>query len=270
MCIIMILKQSFSNDSIYCSTFAQQKSIGLINKVFFEEIKNMTYQEVWDYQSSTQAALVNHKRYYSGHERILETNSVHRLIFCEHSPVYTLGKSGSEDHLLLNKSQLQDQKIEYFKINRGGDITYHGPGQITGYPILDLADFKEDVRWYIDSLEQVIIDTIAHYGILGTRINGYTGVWLKSTNSLPNRKICALGVHMSRWVTLHGFAFNVNTDLSYFEHIIPCGIVDDDKAVTSLQSELGMTLEMPFIKSLMKSNFEKIFNVEIYNNEPIK
>jgi lipoyl(octanoyl) transferase len=238
--------------------------------VFFEDIQNKTYQEVWDYQSTVQAALVNHKRYHSGRERSIVTNTEHRLIFCEHSPVFTLGKSGSEEHLLLNKSQLQEQKIEYFKINRGGDITYHGPGQITGYPILDLADFKEDVRWYVESLEQVIIDTIAHFGIVGTRINGYTGVWIKATNNQPNRKICALGVHMSRWVTLHGFAFNVNTDLSYFDKIIPCGIVDDDKAVTSLQSELGAKCDMAFIKSLLKSNFKKIFNVEINNYESIE
>lgn len=256
------------NELIYSTIFAPSKIIVLKTKVFFEDIKNKTYQDVWDYQSNTQAALVAHKRYNSNEERSLETNSNHRLIFCEHSPVYTLGKSGSEDHLLLNKEQLQNQKIEYFKINRGGDITYHGPGQITGYPILDLTDFKEDVRWYIDSLEQVIIDTVAHYGLVGTRINGYTGVWLESTQNLPNRKICALGVHMSRWVTLHGFAFNVNTDLSYFSNIIPCGIIDEDKAVTSLQSELGETLDMEIVKSQLKSNFEKIFNVDIHTYGP--
>ena len=172
-------------------------------------------------------------------------HQIPKLIFCEHHHVYTLGKSGSEDNLIISPEKREKEDIEYFKINRGGDITYHGPGQITGYPILDLDEFFTDIHKYVRYIEEVIIATIKDYGLHGIRLEGYTGVWLPPNKAHDKyRKICAIGVHLSRWVTMHGFAFNVNTDLTYFNHIIPCGIVDEDKTVTSLAHELGQNVDM--------------------------
>ncbi|MEL6988124.1 MAG: lipoyl(octanoyl) transferase LipB, partial [Bacteroidota bacterium] len=185
----------------------------------------------------------------------------HHLIVCEHPPVYTLGKSGSIDHLLLDEEGLEKEGFEYFKINRGGDITYHGPGQLVVYPIFDMDYFFNDVHKYVRFLEEVIIQTLLEYNIKSGRIEGYTGVWLQDANG-PKRKICAIGVHMSRWVTLHGLAFNVNSDLSHFKNIIPCGIEEKDKEVTSMEKELGGKMDFEEVKAKVKENFAKVFDYE--------
>ena len=201
-------------------------------------------------------------RALSAKEKALK-RQLHKLIFCEHNHVYTLGKSGSKDHLLLDDKQLMSEEIEYFKINRGGDITYHGPGQITGYPIFDMDEFYSDIHKYVRMLEECIIKLLAQYGINGDRIPDFTGVWVKSFDpNKPHRKICAIGVHLSRWVTMHGFALNVNTDLDYFKNIIPCGIADDDKTVTSISKELGKKVSMEDVKERLKTIFAAEFNFE--------
>jgi lipoyl(octanoyl) transferase len=175
----------------------------------------------------------------------------------------TLGRSGSEDHLLFDEAGLQAKGIEFFKINRGGDITYHGPGQIVGYPIFDLDEFFTDVHRYVRYLEEAVIRTLADYGITDAyRIKEYTGVWLPQKGWLPKRKICAIGVHLSRWVTMHGFAFNVNTDLGYFRHIVPCGINDKDKDVTSLANELGHTMDEHEVKEKLRHHLAELFGFE--------
>jgi lipoyl(octanoyl) transferase len=186
------------------------------------------------------------------------------LLIVEHPPVYTLGKSGIMDNLLLTEQQLTEQGIDFFPINRGGDITFHGPGQIVGYPILDLELFFTDVHRYVRNLEEIIIRTLADYGLSGFRIKDYTGVWLERPEA-PQRlgKICAIGVHISRWVTLHGWAFNVNTPLGYFSNIVPCGIVDPDKTVTSLSLELGRKLDMEEVKNRIKYHFEAVFETKL-------
>lgn len=210
--------------------------------VYFSWIKGITYQEAWSMQTDILKGLVDVKlaARNAGSGEKGRYSQHHRLLFCEHSPVFTLGKSGTTDHLLLSEQELKSGGMEFFKINRGGDITYHGPGQITGYPIFDLEEFFTDVHKYVSSLEQSVINLLAEHGLQGVRMPGFTGVWLEPDGKNPRyRKICAIGVHMSRWVTMHGFAFNVNTDLSYFDKIIPCGIADDNKAVTSLARELG-------------------------------
>ncbi len=186
---------------------------------------------------------------------------IHHLLFCEHHPVYTLGKSGSIHHLLLNEQELAEGGFEFFKINRGGDITYHGPGQITGYPIFDLDEFFTDVHKYVRYLEEVVIRTLKEYGIQGERIEGFTGVWIQKSNT-PSRKICAIGVHLSRWVTMHGFALNVDTNLSHFQNIVPCGISDENKEVTSLSKELGRAVSLSEVKSKLKKHFRELFDFE--------
>lgn len=235
-----------------------------MQQVIFEDLGLISYREAWDYQARQQRAIIDRKlanRQRSKEGRPLEPSG-HRLIFCEHPPVYTLGKSGSMDHLLLNETELEQQGFEFFKINRGGDITYHGPGQIVGYPLFDLDEFFTDVHRYVRYLEEAVIRTIAEYGLAGQRVDGYTGVWLQATEELPERKICAIGVHLSRWVTLHGFAFNVNTDLSHFDHIVPCGIADKDKAVTSLARELGRPMPIEAVKSKLKAHFAGLFGYQ--------
>lgn len=185
----------------------------------------------------------------------------HKFILCEHPHVYTLGKSGSEKNLLRTTHELQNIEASYYKINRGGDITYHGPGQLVGYPILDLDCFFNDIHKYMRCLEEVIILTLAHYNIVGHRVPGLTGVWLKPNAVKGERKICAMGVRLSRWVTMHGFALNVNNDLSFFDHIIPCGI--QDKAVTSMSAETGAHIDMAELKKIVLKNFGDVFDAEI-------
>ncbi len=235
-----------------------------MQKVIFKDLDRISYREAWDYQQQLLTEAIDIKR----QNRLLKERGEpllpvkHHLLFCEHSPVYTLGKSGSLDHLLLDETSLAEKGIEFFKINRGGDITYHGPGQIVGYPIFDLDEFFTDVHRYVRYLEEAVIRTIAEYGLEGYRIPEYTGVWLPARGLAPKRKICAIGVHLSRWVTMHGFAFNVNTELDYFRHIIPCGIQDEDKDVSSLAKELGFETDIAEVKERLKFHFADLFGFE--------
>lgn len=228
-------------------------------QVIFEDLNKISYKTAWDYQTQILKALVTQKREIKKDAPKAHYN---RLLFCEHNHVYTLGKSGAEDHLLLNEAELLDEEVEFFKINRGGDITYHGEGQITGYPIFDLDEFYHDLHRYVRELEEVVIRTLKTFGLIGTRIEGMTGVWIKGEGHKPDRKLCAIGVHLSRWVTMHGFALNVNTDLSYFKNIVPCGINQSDKEVTSMRSELGKALDINRVKEVLKSNFKEIFDFD--------
>lgn len=189
-----------------------------------------------------------------------QTQTKNHLIFCSHANVYTIGNSGDEANLLLDEAGLEEHHVEYVHTNRGGDITYHGPGQIVGYPIFDLDHFFTDIDKYLRSLEEAVIRTLAEYGITAGRIKGLTGVWIDE-ESENARKICALGVRSSRWVTMHGFAMNVNTDLSYFGHIVPCGI--DDKAVTSLQQELGREMDISEVEEKLKKHLAEIFDFDL-------
>ncbi|WP_410222215.1 lipoyl(octanoyl) transferase LipB [Pedobacter sp.] len=216
------------------------------------------YQEAWDKQE----AIFNETVAVKGRNRTENTNEPTKnyLIFCEHPHVYTLGKSGHAENLLLNEEGLVEKNATYYKINRGGDITYHGPGQIVGYPILDLDNFFTDIHLYLRTLEEAIILTLADYGITSGRYPGYTGVWLDADNDKA-RKICAMGVRCSRWVTMHGFAFNVNANLDYFKNIVPCGI--DDKDVTSMQRELGREVDMEEVKAKLKSHIAHLFAMKL-------
>lgn len=228
-------------------------------KVEFVDWGLVDYQEAWDRQelifNSTIAVKTNNRN----NETTEETPNF--LIFCEHPHVYTLGKSGHPENLLLDEKGLEDKAATYYKINRGGDITYHGPGQLVGYPILDLDNFFTDIHLYLRTLEEAVILTLAAYGIGAGRYPGFTGVWIDADNDKA-RKICAMGVRCSRWVTMHGFAFNVNADLDYFKNIIPCGI--DDKDVTSMERELGHPVEMADVKKLLKKNIADLFQMELY------
>jgi lipoyl(octanoyl) transferase len=221
----------------------------------------LRYKQAWDYQQALFDAIVAQKSFMHKTEEDKQVATTNYLLFVEHPHVYTLGKSGSMNNLLLNENGLNEKGIEFFKINRGGDITYHGPGQIVGYPILNLDYFFTDIHRYMRSLEEVIIRTLSHYNIEGDRLPGFTGVWLDPADPAKARKICALGVKCSRWVTMHGWAFNVNTDLEYFNHIIPCGI--DDKAVTSMEAELGHKMDYEEVKSVVRQEFENVFECSL-------
>lgn len=230
-------------------------------EVELRDLGKIRYQEAWDYQTEVHNSVKQTKMDNRHKEETAKDKQSHYFLFCEHPHVYTLGKSGSEDHLLIDQEKRDKEKIDYFKINRGGDITYHGPGQVVGYPILDMDEIFTDIHKYVRFLEEVIIRTCADYGIEAIRIDGYTGVWLEDGN--VKRKICAIGVHLSRWVTMHGFAFNVNTDLDYFKYIVPCGIQEDDKTVTSLEKELGRALDLDEVKNKIVGHFEDLFEVKI-------
>lgn len=229
-------------------------------QVTFRDLGLMPYKQAWDYQQEIFDRTVADKLWNRKAEPDQQRTIQHYLLFCEHPHVYTLGKSGDDNHLLANEQMLKRINAEYFHINRGGDITYHGPGQIVGYPILDLDYFFTDIHRYLRYLEDVIILTIAEYGLQGERSPGETGVWL-DVGKANARKICAMGIKASRWVTMHGWAFNVNTDMNYFNYIVPCGIAD--KAVTSLEKELGRTLDMEEVKEKVRRNFERIFGVKL-------
>lgn len=216
------------------------------------------YQDAWDRQEAIFNETVALKTKNRTENTGIATSNY--LIFNEHQHVYTLGKSGHPENLLLDEQGLLDKQATYYKINRGGDITYHGPGQIVGYPILDLDNFFTDIHLYLRTLEEAVILTLADYGIQAGRYEGYTGVWLDADNEKA-RKICALGVRCSRWVTMHGFAFNVNADLAYFKNIVPCGI--DDKDVTSMQRELGKALDMEEVKAKLKNHIAALFKMEL-------
>lgn len=227
-------------------------------KVILQDLGFKAYQETWDYQTELLQETVKTK--FDNRQNGTNTATKNHFLFVEHPHVYTLGKSGDMSNLLLNEAQLEEKGIEFFKINRGGDITYHGPEQIVGYPILDLENFFTDIHKYLRLLEETIILTLAEYGLKATRSEGETGVWLDVGTPFA-RKICAMGVRASRWVTMHGFALNVNTNLGYFDHIIPCGI--RGKAVTSLQLELNRTVPLEEVKGKIKKHFCNLFEAEL-------
>ncbi|MDY0781613.1 lipoyl(octanoyl) transferase LipB [Tenacibaculum sp. IB213877] len=227
------------------------KKINLIN------LNQKDYKEIWDYQTDLLQSTVDLK--IKNRRESKETPTNNYFLFVEHPHVYTLGKSGDMSNLLLNEEQLKQKGATFYKINRGGDITYHGPGQIVGYPILDLENFFTDIHKYLRLLEESIIKTIAEYGLEGERSEGETGVWLGVGTPFA-RKICAMGIRTSRWVTMHGFALNVNTDLGYFDNIIPCGI--RGKAVTSLEAELGRKVPIDEVKEKILKHFKELFEVE--------
>jgi lipoyl(octanoyl) transferase len=228
-------------------------------KVQFQDLGLIAYKDAWEYQEKLFNEITQAKKLISDGSSSKETTPNY-LLFCEHKHVYTLGKSGSSDNLLINHIQLQANDAEFFHIDRGGDITYHGPGQIVGYPILNLEYFVTGVRDYIFKLEEAVILLLKEYNIEASRLDGAIGVWLE-TDTPRARKICAIGVRTSRWVSMHGFAFNVNTDLNYFAHINPCGYTD--KAATSLQKELGELQDMEQVKKKLILKIEEVFGMEI-------
>jgi len=228
-------------------------------KITFQDLGESDYKEVWDYQTRLLDSIIHVKRENRSTGSSTATDNF--FLFVEHPHVYTLGKSGDLNNLLLSEEQLAKKNATYYKINRGGDITYHGPGQIVGYPVLDLENFFTDIHKYLRFLEDVIIKTIAEYGLKGERSDGETGVWLDVGTPFA-RKICAMGIRSSRWVTMHGFALNVNTDLGYFDNIIPCGI--RGKAVTSLEVELNKKIDLEEVKEKILHHFKEKFQVEEY------
>ncbi|MFM1971952.1 MAG: lipoyl(octanoyl) transferase LipB [Bacteroidota bacterium] len=231
-------------------------------QVIFEDLGIQAYQPTWDYQEQLLKDNVGMKAQARTEGReASEAATQHRLILVEHQPVFTLGKNGNRANVLVSDEQLKVLGIEFFHINRGGDITYHGLQQVVGYPIIDLDKFKPDLGWYLRSLEEVIIQVLAEYGLKGERSAGETGVWLDPQDPFVARKICAMGIKCSRWITMHGFALNVNTDLSHFEFIVPCGI--QGKTVTSLEKELGKKLDYEEVKQKIKKHFEAIFDCDL-------
>lgn len=227
-------------------------------KVTFIDWGLVDYQEAWDRQEEIFKKTLTIK--HDNRVNNTELSTENFLIFNEHPHVYTLGKSGKPEHLLLDEKTLEEKEARYYKINRGGDITYHGPGQIVGYPILDLDNFFTDIHLYLRTLEEAIILTLQDYGIQAGRYPSFTGVWIDADNEKA-RKICAMGVRASRWVTMHGFAFNVNADLSYFGNIVPCGI--DDKDVTSMERELGYKPNINEVKEKLKGHIANLFAMEL-------
>ena len=222
--------------------------------VHFQHLGLIDYKEAWDYQEKLFRSTVDQKIKVRNGDSHEETKNY--ILFCEHPHVFTLGKSGDKENLLLNEQALADNNATYYEINRGGDITYHGPGQLVVYPIFDLDHFFSDIHKYLRFLEESVIETLSHYGISSGRVDGLTGVWIDGAKPTA-RKICAIGVKSSRWVTMHGIGFNVNSDLSYFSHIIPCGI--QDKAVTSMERELGRTLDMQEVSAVLKDKIAAQF-----------
>jgi lipoyl(octanoyl) transferase len=235
-------------------------------EVLFKDLGQMRYKQAWDYQEQLLQANVQKKTearnaVAEGQLATAEAATNHHLLFVEHPPVYTLGKSGSMDNVLLSEENLAARGIDFFRSNRGGDITFHGPQQVVGYPIFDLEKFYTDIGKYLRNIEEVIIVTLAEYGIKGDRSPGETGVWIDPDIKGKERKIAAIGVRSSRWITMHGFALNVNTDMDYFNFIIPCGI--QGKQVTSLQKELGREVDFAEVKEKLKKNFEKTFDITL-------
>ncbi len=245
-----------------------------MQQVHYQNLGLLEYQAAWDYQTQLHKKLVDNKL-ANRHLAPKTYEQEHQLLLCEHPPVYTLGRSGDLENLLLNEAELAERGIQFFPINRGGDITFHGPGQIVGYPILDLECFATDVHRYVRNIEEVIIRTLAEYEIEGIRIPEFTGVWVAPRHQQssiithqseikPNHsKICAIGVHLSRWVTLHGWAFNVNTNLGYFGNIVPCGIAQPDKGLTSLQQELGRPVPLPEVEAKICRHFAEVFDCQL-------
>jgi len=233
------------------------------HKVAFKDLGNIDYKEAWDYQESLFREIIDKKL---ANRNLIEAEQQftgNYLIFCEHPHVFTLGKSGSEENLLVNQENLKQRNIAYYKINRGGDITYHGPGQVVAYPIFNLDYFFTDIHRYMRSLEEAVILMLADYGIKGERLKGMTGVWLDANHPAKARKICAMGVRTSHWVTMHGIALNVNPDLQYFSLIVPCGITD--KAVTSMAKELKYEPDVNEVKERLKKHLATVFEIEYTN-----
>ena len=233
-----------------------------MQEILYADLGSSDYKQTWDFQEQLlqqimQLKLEGRNQGFGDH-----APTPHYLLFCEHPHVFTLGKSGKPEHLLSNEQQLKNDHATYYKINRGGDITYHGPGQVVGYPILNLDLFFNDIHRYMRFLEEVIIRTLNEYGIVGSRIEKLTGVWIDAGKPSA-RKICAFGVRCSRWITMHGWALNVNTQLDYFNHIVPCGI--SDKAVTSMEKELGKNMNLNEVKSILLKHFSEVFNASIKN-----
>jgi lipoyl(octanoyl) transferase len=230
-------------------------------KTVFQNLGIIDYKKAWDYQEMLFTGIVDLKLGNRSSKTENKQITPNYLLFCQHPHVYTLGKSGNPDNLLLKEEDLKAKKATFYRINRGGDITYHGPGQLVGYPILDLENFFTDIHRYLRYLEEAVILTLMDYGIDGGRIKGLTGVWIDHIEKVNPRKICAIGVKSSRWVTMHGFAFNVNTDLNYFDHIIPCGI--RDKSVTSMSKELNKRLDMLEVENKLKKHLSDLFELEL-------
>ena len=227
-------------------------------KIILRDIGKSSFSDAWQYQEEIFKKTIDQKIENRSSESKIETDNF--LIITEHNPVYTIGKSGDISNLLLNDDEMKTEGIEFYKINRGGDITYHGPGQIMGYPIIDLDNFFTDINLYLRKLEEVIINTLKSYDLRGFTIKGETGVWVKDNNGL-SKKVCAFGIRASRWVTMHGFSFNVNPELNYFKNIIPCGI--KDKGVTSVSELKKSNIEMHQIKQILYKNFAESFSAEL-------
>ena len=234
-------------------------NLAVSKEITFTDLGLIDYQQAWDYQTDLFNKNLDIKKLNrdlpSDQQQITNNN----LLFCEHFHVYTLGKSGDEKNLLVKREDLHTIQASYYAINRGGDVTYHGPGQLVVYPILDLENFFTDIHQYMRLLEEAVIQTLTHFNIPSGRIKGLTGVWIDFEDEKRARKICALGVKTSRWVTMHGLAFNVNVDLSYFKHIVPCGI--NDKAVTSLEMELNKKVDLSIVKAIMKEKIISLFGM---------
>ncbi len=233
----------------------------LNKEIQYIDLGLIDYQQAWDYQTdlfNKILAVKSENRNRPNNEQLTTNNY---LLFCEHPHVYTLGKSGDEKNLIIPGSDLSSIGASFYNINRGGDITYHGPGQIVVYPIIDLENFFTDIHVYMRTLEEAVIQTLSEFSLEAGRIKGLTGVWLDVDNAVKSRKICAMGVKTSRWVTMHGLALNVNTDLSYFNHIVPCGI--SDKAVTSMEKELNSTLDLKQVKEILRNKLVSLFEMQL-------
>jgi lipoyl(octanoyl) transferase len=233
-------------------------------KVYVEDLGRMGYAEAWDLQERLLKQNLDIKAEQHRVQPATDPSAWptrHQFLFCEHPPVYTLGKSGKMEHLLLSEAELTERGYSFFPTNRGGDITYHGPGQIVGYPILDLEKFKADIGWYLRNLEEVIIRAIGDFGISGARSEGETGVWIDPDQPGRERKICAMGVRCSRWITMHGFALNVNTELGDFDNIVPCGI--RGKQVASMEREIGHAVPLEEVKASILRHFGEVFQADV-------
>lgn len=236
--------------------------------IYYSNWGTIEYGKAWEQQEDLLKEALEQKRFFKDTPEDLRPPAPptkHHLIFCTHPAVYTLGKSGKIEHLLVNEDRMKALEVSFYKTNRGGDITFHGPGQIVGYPVFDLEKIFTDLGKYMRSLEEIMIRVLAHYGLSGERLPGATGVWLDAAVPGKARKICAMGVRCSRWMTMHGFALNVNTDLRYFDYIVPCGI--EDKGVTSLQKELGYQVDEDEVRELLKAEFGKVFEAIINTEE---
>ncbi len=241
-------------NNIINRTFAFQI---IMREVIYLDKGLIDYKVAWDFQEEVFKKKIDLK--LAKRDGKTDENPLNHLLFCQHPHVYTLGKSGSQDNLLINEAMLKDKGASFYKINRGGDITYHGPGQLVMYPIFDLDQFFTDIHKYMRFLEEAVILTLGEFGIVADRVEGLTGVWLDG-GTAKERKICAMGVKSSRWVTMHGIALNVNTDMSYFNHIVPCGIVD--KSVTSMEQELNAKVDIEKVQEALKINMANVFDFD--------